>query len=81
MEVFTEKIGGKYCPSFKFGDQSFRLHGCDTDKESEWMEGQLKACFSNYGLHISKKISSQLMTDAIDKLNGMVDETINKIEK
>lgn len=74
MEVFTKKVGGKYCTHFKYRNQTFRLSGFDTKEEAEYQEDQLKACFSNYGLFISRNIKNQLMNESIKKLHKMMDD-------
>lgn len=72
MNVFTEKVGGKYCPSFQFHGQKFHLQGFDTKEEAEWMEIQLKVCFSNYGRHVIRKFSSQLLEKTSNQLNELI---------
>ena len=68
MEVFTKKVGGKYCPHFRFGNQMFRLSGYNTKEDAELVEQQLNVCFSNYGLLISRNAQKKLVDDSINKL-------------
>ena len=75
MKVFIEKVGGKYCPSFKFLHQTFHLKGYDTEEEAEWMTKQLKACFSNYGLLIIKNHDEKLLKQTVKKLKEVIEQT------
>lgn len=81
MEVFTEKVGGKYCPSFRLDNQTFHLRGYDSQEEAEWAEKKLKVCFSNYGLRITRKFSSQLFEETTNKLNELLKTAADKIDE
>lgn len=74
MEVFIKKIGGKYCPSFKFGNQTFHLKGYDEREEAEQMAKQLKVCFSNYGLLIINKHNERLLKESVGKIKELLNE-------
>lgn len=78
LKIFTQKVGGKYCPSFSFGIQSFHLKGFDTKEESEYMEQQLKVLFSNYALMIARKNTDNLISNSFDKLHEIMDEIKEK---
>lgn len=79
MKVFIKTRKGKYYPSFKFGNQSFVLaDGYETEEEAEWMCEQLKVCFSNYALNISRKYTTNLIDSAVKNLNKMLFEKMVK---